>query len=382
MKLFTFVLCFTFSICVSFAQTYVDVAELTIKVGPAKTEELLYGFAEGDQIIFSFEEAEGRPLKEVEIVEYPENSKFMDYETKKIETKSIQVPAKNVYKFKFRNSHLLKGRVCRIKIQRIPASPETKNFNTAIKYVSEQDTTYKSYTKDVVVGYDTLYQQKTKLVLEEQKNYEELILDKSQRVNSSRHFVNGNKTFLFFNLPLNYKNKFESLEVKSWIYWVGVGEESNKAWQQNKKALEGAINLAAGAFFTPIGAYAFGAASSLLLPNNGEDVIYALVDEANKNLFVSGYDYKGFDFGKGVVSYKLFSNPALLQGQFFIVMSNDNILHDIDVNVKVSAILEYKKYKEETYTEMKIKPIEEKKIITEPIITTRKFPATADYIRK
>ena len=43
----------------------IDVAELTIKIGSMGNEEMFYGFAEGDQILFSFEEVKGKELKEV-----------------------------------------------------------------------------------------------------------------------------------------------------------------------------------------------------------------------------------------------------------------------------------------------------------------------------
>lgn len=56
-----------------------------------KEEELLFGFAEGDQIVFSFSEAGGTELKEIEILEYPTNSRFSDYKTTSIEKKIVQV---------------------------------------------------------------------------------------------------------------------------------------------------------------------------------------------------------------------------------------------------------------------------------------------------
>ena len=68
-----------------FSQQPVDVADLTLKIKANSSEEFVYGFAEGDQIIFSFSEVDGKELKEVEVSEYPETSKFMGYEVSKIE---------------------------------------------------------------------------------------------------------------------------------------------------------------------------------------------------------------------------------------------------------------------------------------------------------
>lgn len=376
MKKFFYVFLCCLNYC--FAQKTVDVAELTIKVGANSTEELHYGFAENDQILFSFEELEGKELKEVEIVEYPSSSKFMDYETKKVSTKTIVVPAKNVYTFRFKNSNLLKGRICKIKIQRVPISEDLQNFNTNVKWVTEQDTTWNSYTKDVVVGYDTLYLQRTKKVLSIDEKYEEMVFDKNQRVHSISNEY-GNKTSVFFTLPQNSGNLYEYRKVVAWAYWVGVGEESNIAWQQNRSSITSAVSGAASIALTPLGAIAAGAVTNLILPTIGEDVSYGLVDDVNRDLFYAGAEYRGYDFGKGVAGYKRFTDPNLTQGKFHVILTNDNYVQGIDVNIKVSAIIEHKKYVDEPYTDMQVKPRYEKKIITEPKISTRKFPTTYDY---
>ena len=289
MKKLTLFLIFASNCC--FGQQQVDVAELTMKVSPNSSEELFYGFAEGDQIIFSFQEADGKELKEVEISEYPENSKFMDYETKKIDNKTINVIQKGVYKFRFKNNNILKGRVCRIKIQRIPAKDELKNFNTNVKWITEQDTAWNSYTKDVIIGYDTLYTQKTKRVVEFEEKYEESVFDKSERVHSINN-ANGNKGSVFFTLPTNQIGGYESKKVIAWAYWVGVGEESNKSWQENRKTITNAAQGIASMTLTPLGAIALGSVTNLVLPTMGEDVSYGIVNEENKNLFYANYNRK------------------------------------------------------------------------------------------
>ena len=43
----------------------VDVAELTVKLGGLKMETLFYGFAAGDEIVFSFEELKASLLKKL-----------------------------------------------------------------------------------------------------------------------------------------------------------------------------------------------------------------------------------------------------------------------------------------------------------------------------
>jgi hypothetical protein len=360
-----------------FAQNPVDVADLTIKVKANSSEEFLYGFAEGDQIVFSFSEVDGKELKEVEITEYPENSKFLGYETSKIDKKVINVLEKGVYKFRFKNSHILKGRICQIKIQRIPATEVTKNFNTNVKWVTEHDTTWNTYTKDFVIGYDTLLVQKTKKVIDKEETVEEIIMDKSQRVHSQTN-DNGNKTFVFFSLPANSVTELETKKVIAWAYWVGVGEESNKAWQQNRKALSSGVSAAASIAFTPLGALAAGTLTNLILPTIGEDVKYALVDEIDKDKFMGGVEYQAYDFGKGVAGYKRFTDEKLCKGKFYIALYNDNVMQGVDANIKVSALLQKKVYKMVEYTEVQSKPRYEKRVVREPIITARKFPTTFD----
>ena len=69
------------------SQQVIDVTEQTIKVGAMKTEEMYFGFAEGDQVIFNFTEADKKELKEIEITEWPNTSKFSDYKTWKVENR-------------------------------------------------------------------------------------------------------------------------------------------------------------------------------------------------------------------------------------------------------------------------------------------------------
>ena len=65
--------------CKLFGQTPIDVAENTFKIGSFGEEIFYYGFSEGDQILFNFQEVNGKKLKELEIIEIPSTSKFMDY---------------------------------------------------------------------------------------------------------------------------------------------------------------------------------------------------------------------------------------------------------------------------------------------------------------
>jgi hypothetical protein len=117
----------------------IDVAESTLKVNAFGEEAFYYGFAEGDQLIFNFEEVKGKELKELEIIELPSSSKFMDYKTAKIENKIIRINKTAIYKFRFANSAMA-GRICKFKIQRQPANESSINFDPAVSWRTIYDT--------------------------------------------------------------------------------------------------------------------------------------------------------------------------------------------------------------------------------------------------
>lgn len=344
----------------------INVTERTLKI-PANSEENMYfGFAQGDKIVFNFSEIDKKELKEVEIIEYPSNSKFTDYKTVKIENKVIDVNKTGVFRFRFLNSNMLSPRICKINIQRFPASVETKNFNTSVKAITKQDTTWTSYTKDVLIGYDTLLRQATKKVLVRVDTSESMIMDKTEQV------ADGETRWAFFTIPAPEINGYKEKKAIAWAYWVGVGEESDIAWQRNVKTISGFATKAGGLLLSPLGALSLGLIANLALPATGEDVAYNLVDENNRNLIASGYtQWKEYDSGKGVAGFKSFSHPGMCKGaSFFVRMYNDNMFYDINVKVKVSVISEIKTYQDKQYVERKVSPKYEKQIMREPQIKT------------
>lgn len=377
----TLVLITLLMLCVcGLAQPALDVTERTLKITANSEENMHFAFSAGDQIVLDFEEVDGKELKEIEVLEYPSTSKFMDYKTVAIQGKRINVNRTGVYVFRFHNGHMVSGRVCKVKIQRVPGPAAPANFNTSVDWRTVQDTTWHTYTKDFVIGYDTLRVPKQRRVLVKTQLKEEQIMDKVQRVHSITN-ENGPKTSVFFSLPVNSFTHFEERKVISWAYWVGVGEESNAEWQKNSNAMQSAVKGAAGIFLTPLGALAAGLLADLTLPSSGlgEDVKYGVVTQENKDLWRNGYEYRGYDFGKGVAGFKKFTDPGLCQGTFHIIMENDNYMTGIDANVKVSALVETKTFKDEDYIHLDIKPRYEQRIIREPThVKTSKVPVVAE----
>lgn len=353
----------------------ITVAELQLKLDGNKSEELMYGFAAGDRVILTMK-ANGASLGEVSVLQYPEVLKYKGQNIDE-EKREFTVTAKGVYVFRFSNTARGK-RSLAITLQRVPKDGTTKNFNTGVKWASVPDTTWTVVGRDIVKGYDSLRVQKTRKVVASEQKYEEIVIDKSQRVNAKTSF-SDTRTFVDFDLPVNMVTKEESKKVVAWAYWVGVGEESNEFWKQNRKMIVGAVQGATTYFTTPLGGIAAGALTNLMMPVNGEDVEYGLTNAQGKNLFIQQKPYQPFDNGKGVAAYKRFTDAKMQQGKFYVVMANDNLVQPIDVNVKVSAIIEHIKYKDERYTDYEVKPRYEKMMAKEAQITLVKTPVTFDY---
>ena len=360
-----------------FGQEPVDLTDQTIRIVGLNEEEIYLGFAEGDKIIFNFKEVDNKELKEIEIVEYPNNLKFSDFKIKIIENKNITVTKQGVYIFRFKNS-AISGRICKIKIQRIPASESTKNFNSTVTWETRQETTYNTYTKDVIVSYDTTYIQKTKKELVKTELSEDMIIDKNERVNSINNLEYKNYKTIRLTLPQNEISTYKTKKIISWAYWIGVGKESSEAWAKNIKTVS---NVASSALTIlgggPLASIALGAITSIAIPTTGEDVAYWFIpDYQNAQLFLANQSFSQFDKGKGVAAFGKNSNRT--QGIFYIGLLNDNQFQSIDVNLKISIIWETNYYEDKQYTEMNVNPRYEKKQFSDPIIKTFKVPVTGE----
>ena len=126
-------------ITLPYSPKLIDVTDQTIRLGGGKKEELMFGFAAGDKIIFNFQEENSKDLKEIEIIEYPTLSRFSDYKTSRVKNKEIIVNQQGVFIFRLKNSSLAK-RICKLKIQRVPASAATERFNSSVSWINKQDT--------------------------------------------------------------------------------------------------------------------------------------------------------------------------------------------------------------------------------------------------
>lgn len=330
------------------------ITESTISLDYDQTEELFFSFAEGDIIEFDFEMIKGSNLKDIEIYELPNNRIFSEFKAEKFSKKQINVRNKNIYKFKFYSSSLTR-RVFKIKIFRIPSNESTKNFNTNWKWETKKDTIYIPYSIDSITGYRTIKYEEKVRELVKTENIEDILFNKSQRVHS---FYNQNKssTYLRVDLPITINSELKEEKIIAWAYWIGVGQEAQKAYQENSKSIGRLANGIATAYGTPLAGLAVGTITELMIPKTGEDVYYSFIpDYENAEKFVNGQTYLQFDIGKGVAAYG--KNSTRTKGTFYIGLYNDNQIQGIDVDVKVVAVKEIKTYEIKVYQKEREEPI-------------------------
>ena len=294
-------------------QNPIDVTEKTIKVAGLGEEILYYGFASGDKVIFSFEEVNGRELKEIDITELPSSSKFSDFKTSKIENKTLNVVNKGVYKFRFTNT-ALSGRICKIKIQRIPISERTNTFNTSVYWKEVSDTTYTVSTERYLV----------------KKEF------KPERIIKEKHYINsgsnatlkGGKSRITVNVSL----------PKNTLKWYYVFSASRN--EQEIANTHNSINLLneISSILDKTGTINFGA-QMLTQPPGGNVCDVYLLDRENATLFEQKVAYNYFrDFSRqnlasGVVQITNTSLAGLYLG-----IKNPDEFYGIHTSLEVVAI--------------------------------------------
>jgi hypothetical protein len=376
-NVFITLVCACGALCSPYAQTPISVADLTLRIGTKSEEILHYAFAAGDRVLLSLEVDDGRKLKEVEVLEYPESVRFKDFEAAKLENKEILLSQKAVLSFRFTNTDGLKGRTCRVKIQRIPARAEAQPFNTAVRWVEVFDTTYVMVEKEIDHGASVRQVEKTRKVLVSVDTVVTQALNRTERVHSRTKLMAANTSEVCFELPKNVyepnaADPYHTAEVVSWAYTITVGEAGKKWFQEAnvkataKTAASAAVKL--GVISTGYGALAMLAiegVSMFTTPPSGENINY-------ETFTMIGEEKKILDAGNSVASSKRITD--FKQGRFCILLRNDNIMDGINVDMTVLAVVVKKQYQDETYTVTETGPRKEKVTVKEPRVTVRRAP--------
>ena len=299
-----------FSIC-SIAQTPIDIAENTVKISAGGEENFYYGFAEGDQLVFNLEELNGKELKEFEIMAMPSSSLYLEYKIKKIQDKMLTIPESGIYRFRFANSNLFAGRVCRFKVQRIPADASRK-FNTTVYKRNVFDTSYYTVQEQYVLRSDTTISE---------------ILNQTAKVHSSLN-ANGNRSFANFVLPPN---------TISWAYYIGVDQAGQQAYEQasQKLAEESPKLLSRLATLNPLASVALGLMPYIAQLQSGEDIDYYIVHSEYSSMCFTDQPFSFIKRGKVIND---FAKLSPIKGNLSFCFSNDNALSAVSVLVKVTAV--------------------------------------------
>lgn len=292
-------------------QTAVTVAETTLKVGLMSEEVFYYGFAAGDQLIFSFEEANGKELKEVEIVELPSLSRFLEYKTKKIENKIIQVTKTAIYKFRFTNAGI-GAKLCKYKIQRIPAGDATKNFDCTVYWRNGFDTTYTTEMEDFISNADTVINN---------------LQDRTTKVLSSAA-APGNKACFNFILPEN---------TVSWSYYLFVDEAGRQAYEEAVKKFAAGQSYLISKFprHSPLLALALGHEAWLDKTESGPTIDYWIIEGDNAGLFLNGAQFRFMKKGKVNTD---FARMEPRKGSLNFCFSNNNPSETLNVTAKITSV--------------------------------------------
>jgi hypothetical protein len=253
----------------------------------------------------------GKDIKEIEIVEYPSGFRFFESKPSKIQNRIINIQRTGIYKFRFNNIAVL-SRVFKYKIQRIPASQATQNFNTTVYTDMVSDTTYTFELEDYLERVDTIFNS---------------FQDRPLRVNPISNGGNNKATFNFL-LPTN---------TIAWSYYISTGKESMQVYQDaNNNLLTNSKNIISKyPYYNILCAEALGKQVSISKLQKGESVNYWIMDADNAPLFLAGSQFKSLKNGKGVNDY---SRMEPYKESLHFGFSNDNTSQAINLVVKITSV--------------------------------------------
>lgn len=293
-----------------FGSEIINVLETTFVPSFNEDTEYYFGFAEGDQIVFSFEVIKGRAVNEIEVSEYLGSSRFSDVKTTRIVDKVLTVSTTGIYKFRIRGAFRTKK--CRLTIQRIPASSELMSFNTSVYWRTVNDTSFYYVNEQYLASVDTSVVN---------------LGERTEKVHSVGN-LNGNKNTFNYLLPEN---------TVAWSYYIGVNQEGQKAFEEATSDLAKSASpiVARIPGYGPLAALALGGISYLTKLQRGEDIEYYIVENGQQSRFLAGYQPYYLKKGKVIND---FSQMPKRSGMIHFCLKNDNAITGVSVMVCVSAI--------------------------------------------
>lgn len=324
-------------------------------------KEFYFSFAKGDEILISLEVVKGKNIKELIVEEYPTTSRYNDFKVSTLNNKSIKVQQDGIYKFTLKSGLGLK--IVRFKLQRIPLDENTKEFNTNIDWIEKIDTTYKVYTKKVIVGYDSTWVTRYRKILIKVDTIVH-IESRLERVHSQTNLSSANYTNVTMRLPQIQNEGLKERKIESWSYRIEAG--GKKSIGDNMRDFSLSLvgtNTKEGA----LAGIALGTVSSLSAPPKGDNVKYS----------IDFFDYQkkawyNLGTGNSVLAYAPVKN--LRSGEVKFFLENDNIVNGINVVIEMCVIIIEESYREEPYQQMIVSAIKELKSFKDPIYTKSTIP--------
>ena len=345
---------FLFLAMIGAAQQAMEITDQTLKI--SGEENLYFGFTAGDEVVFSLEEVNGKELKEVEVLRYPNQIVYANLQVTTLQ-KSLRITEEGVYQFRLKHSGL-GNRLCHIAIRRIPAEGKA-NFNTAVSWV-EAASLIKP--EEVIIGYENRQVACVRKVVAAVDTTIETILNRTERVHSSTN-MNGNATSIRFSIPEaiyepNVHAPYKTSETISWAYAISTGTTGD-AWYNsaNTKAAASGVTkamIATGFISSGYGALAILAIEGVSMfsspPAAGDNVLFAITSTANGSSRTIAEGNSIAAFGK-ITQYR--------GGNYALQLTNDNLIDAINVDVKVIAVVVTTTYKDEEYLETQTVPIKQ-----------------------
>ena len=312
------------------AQTPVEVYKGIVKIDAVSEEVLYFGFAKGDQVIFDFESI-GRELKEFEILQWPQDSKFREDDKTKILGKKISISATAVYQFRLANRSAT-ARECKLHIRRIPGSASTKKFNTTVAWKTENDTVYAAVTEKYITRRDTSVINRQAAVT----------------VQGMQNRYGSTSQCPEFDLPG---------KVIAWSYYIGVNKQGQQVYQEAEQKFVDANKNANAANKNTMPGYGMLAALALtgksyFTPLQNENAItYSIVDGTNATLAKQQQPFKFIRSKK--VTNDFSAMKESIDGKYYFYLYNETD-GSLDVMIKIAAVVVYEKWAERPGKKMEI----------------------------
>ncbi|WP_298499795.1 hypothetical protein [uncultured Algibacter sp.] len=315
MKPIYLLLLLTFSLQLKAETNPINVVDLNFRMMAMTTQQMVYGFAEGDKLVISYSEERGKKLKNFEIFEYGASKIYSEFNVINIDKKEITIKRTGIYIFNFENSSLAR-RICNFKVDRIPASEDLISFNTTVKERTLTDTTY-TVRQESFVKSETY---KVKDVTTNQYFY----------VNSgSNAMFKGGKSRIAipFNLPIN---------TVKWYYRVSSFRDKTMIESTSKQ-----INLVSDLTKLVDNTGGLGFVIDQLGNPPGADYcdVY-LIDHNNLNLFISKQVFNHFPIGtrENIIAANVEVEDRFSE-QMYLGIKNPDTSHGINVLVSIAAVV-------------------------------------------